>query len=96
MSSKYALLLFAQSVLFLLPETDNQGAKIFSEKIRKKVEKNVIIHKKSNVSITMTFGICTFTKSLSIDECIRRADKALYDGKHSGKNCSTVFDKKTH
>jgi len=85
-----------EEFLFLLPETDSQGAEIFSEKIRKKVEKNVIIHKKSNVSITMTFGICTFTKSLSIDECIRRADKALYGGKHSGKNCSTIYDKKIH
>ncbi len=85
-----------EEFLFLLPETDNQGAKIFSEKIRKKVEKNVIIHKKSNVFITMTFGMCTFTKSLTIDECIRRADKALYDGKHSGKNCSTVYNEKTH
>ena len=85
-----------EEFLFLLPETDNHGAKIFSEKIREKVEKNMIIHKKSNVSITMTFGICTFTKSLTIDECIRRADKALYDGKHSGKNCSIVYNNKTH
>ncbi|MCK5762051.1 MAG: GGDEF domain-containing protein [Candidatus Izimaplasma sp.] len=85
-----------EEFLFLLPETDNHGARIFSEKIRKKVEKNNLVHKKHNVSITMTFGICTFTKSLTIDECIRRADKALYDGKHSGKNCSTVYDKKIH
>ena len=74
-----------EEFLFLLPETGDKGAKIFSDKIRKKVEKNVIKNKASNISVTMTFGICTFTRSLTVEECIRRADKALYAGKKSGK-----------
>ena len=85
-----------EEFLFLLPETDSKGATIFSEKIRKKVEKNIIRYKKSNVLATMTFGICTFTRSLTVEECIRRADKALYAGKKTGKNCSTVYDEKIH
>jgi len=75
-----------EEFLFLLPGTDKKGSKIFTEKIRKKIEKEKIEFKGSMISVTMTFGICSFSKSLTTDECISRADKALYEGKKLGKN----------
>ncbi len=82
-----------EEFLFLLPGTDNKGSKIFTEKIRKKIEKEKIEFKDSTISITMTFGICSFSKSLTTDECISRADKALYEGKKLGKNRIVSYKK---
>ncbi len=85
-----------EEFLFLLPETDNKGSKIISEKIRKRIEKEKIDYKDSILSITMTFGICTFSEELNADECITQADKALYEGKKSGKNRIVLYDKNLH
>ena len=75
-----------EEFLFLFPGTDIKGGKTISEKIRMKIEKENIDYKGSLISITMTFGICTFSEALTIDECITKADKALYEGKKLGKN----------
>jgi len=80
-----------EEFLFLLPGTDCEGGKVISEKIREKIENQVIKYKGFSVSITMTFGLCTFTNDLTIDECITRADKALYEGKRVGKNRIVQF-----
>ncbi|NQT65816.1 MAG: GGDEF domain-containing protein, partial [FCB group bacterium] len=82
-----------EEFLFLLPGTDNKGSKIITEKIRRKIEKEKIEYKGSMISITMTFGICSFSKSITTDECISRADKALYEGKKSGKNRIVSYKK---
>ncbi len=82
-----------EEFLFLLPGTDNKGSKIFTEKIREKIEKENIEYKDSKISITMTFGICSFSKSITTDECISRADKALYEGKKLGKNRIVSYKK---
>jgi PleD family two-component response regulator len=37
--------------------------------------------------ITMTFGVSTYCGLSEVSECIRRADKAMYQGKHQGRNC---------
>ncbi|MDP8267628.1 MAG: diguanylate cyclase [Candidatus Tenebribacter davisii] len=81
-----------EEFLFLLPETDSKGGKIISEKIRKKIENETVKYKETNISISMTFGICTFSENIDPDECIAKADKALYVGKKSGKNKVVVHE----
>ena len=82
-----------EEFLFLLPGTDNKGSKIITEKIREKIEKEKVEYKDSKISITMTFGICSFSKSITTDECISRADKALDEGKKLGKNRIVSYKK---
>jgi len=81
-----------EEFLFLLPETDINGGKIISEKIRKLIESKKVYYKNSTISITMTFGLCQFSQELKIDDCISNADKALYAGKETGKNRVQVYD----
>lgn len=83
-----------EEFLFLFPGTDRKGGKTISDKIRMKIEKENIEYKGSSISITMTFGICTFSEALTVDECITNADKALYEGKKLGKNRSVHYSKK--
>lgn len=48
----------------------------------------------NKLTVTMTFGVCEASEvpSGDIDEIIRRADRRLYLGKTSGKNCIKIRD----
>lgn len=78
----------------ILPETDEEGAKIIAEIIRKNVEELEIPHKSSNVSAYVTLSLGITTKSSSIqyskNELIEHADKALYNSKSNGRNQVSV------
>ena len=45
------------------------------------------VYDDDTINVSMTFGISEYSSSdLSIDELIRRADVALYEGKEKGKD----------
>jgi diguanylate cyclase (GGDEF)-like protein len=79
--------------LIMLVETDiTDGFKV-AERIRKEIESEVFSYRHANFHITMTFGICECRKSdNNINECIKRADQALYEGKKQGKNIVVKSD----
>ena len=76
----------------LLPETEVNGAKNVAEKTRMTVETMSHECGAVSVSVTVTLGISVYDGSCSIEECIRRADAALYDGKKRGRNQVVVSD----
>ena len=50
------------------------------------------VYDNDTINVSMTFGVAEYSSAeLSIDELIRRADVALYDGKERGKDCVVVF-----
>jgi len=75
-----------EEFLILVPETEIEGAKILSEKIRKSVESEIFIFNGKELSLTLTLGVCMFESGMELSECLKRADEALYRGKKSGKN----------
>jgi diguanylate cyclase (GGDEF)-like protein len=76
----------------LLPETDKPGAKVIIEKLRSHISDQKYIYRDETIHVSMTFGISEYSSpDLSVDELIRHADIALYDGKNSGKNCIIVY-----
>ena len=80
-----------EEFILLLPEASLAGGKKAAEGIRKKIKTETFFFKKREISlsITMTFGVSEFngTTGTNIDECIKKADEALYSGKRKGKNC---------
>lgn len=70
----------------LLPETGPDGIRVAGEKIRTMVEAHQYKCEDVPVSVTVTLGACIYDGSCSIDECLRRADDALYRGKKQGRN----------
>jgi len=71
----------------LLPNTDLSGANILSESIRKLVEKTPYNHQGNEIAITVSIGVAKRDKSdLSLKDTLKRADIALYQAKHSGRN----------
>lgn len=74
----------------ILPETDEEGAKVIAETIRKNVAELKIIHEHSSAApyVTLSLGIETIIPKAdySVSELIENADKALYKAKQKGRN----------
>jgi diguanylate cyclase (GGDEF)-like protein len=75
-----------EEFLFLLPDTDLRGAGVVAEKLRVAVETTVISFAERLVPVAMTFGVAVCTRGTTVQDAIARADRALYTGKHGGKN----------
>ena len=76
----------------LLPNTDAAGALFFCETVRKKIAEATIKTLKSDVSVTISFGISEVEKTdQSMSDWLKRADDALYKAKDSGRNKSVVY-----
>lgn len=63
------------------------------EQIRLKIEKLPIVYSKNkilNLTVTMGVTVCSPSKKLSPEILVSLADKALYRGKITGKNCIQV------
>jgi diguanylate cyclase (GGDEF)-like protein/PAS domain S-box-containing protein len=76
-----------EEFLFMLPGTDLSGGKKVAENILQNINDFAYTFEDINLDVTMTLGVSLFDEIMSIDECIKKADDALYKGKKSGKNC---------
>lgn len=81
-----------EEFILLLPDSSHNGALIVAENLRRRISEYSCDYKDFTVSITMTFGVCCYEYSLSIDGCIKKADQALYHGKQDGRNCVVSAD----
>lgn len=76
----------------LLPETTLDNARIIAERLRNtvrdadpgKVDGSVL------PKVTISLGVASRRPSSSLKSMITAADEAMYDAKHSGKNCVAV------
>ncbi len=75
-----------EEFLILLPDTDEGGTAVVAEKLRAAVETHRFEHRDEGVSLTVTVGGTSYSDVRTIDDCIRRADDALYRGKREGRN----------
>ncbi len=84
----------------ILPETDKKEAAIVCERIRQSVEKTNMLDAEGNSigNIRITIGLASFpVDANNKNKLIEQADKALYRGKESGKNCTFLCaDKETY
>ena len=76
----------------LLPGVNSQEAKTISDEILQNIQDLEIEHEKSEVSpyISMSLGIISLVPDdeTLAEDLIHWADKALYEAKHSGRNCA--------
>ena len=79
-----------EEFLFLFPEVDAEGALHISEKLRKLVAELSIEAAGTDIRLTASFGIALYRPEETLDECIRRADQALYQAKRQGRNRSLL------
>lgn len=77
-----------EEFILLLPDTSLEKAQAVAERMRKELEAATMLKDGKPVRMTATFALSAVRKDDSgIQDSIRRADEALYEGKRSGRNC---------
>lgn len=71
----------------MLPHTDLKGGIELAERMRAAIEKTPIDATSGQISMTASFGVssCSDFKE-EINDLVQRADQALYQAKHAGRN----------
>lgn len=72
-----------EEFLFIMPGATVKEASEISERIRRNIETGTY-HK--NIKVTVSIGITEYIGGDTLDFMIKRADKALYEAKNSGRN----------
>ena len=75
-----------EEFLILLVGANLDEAEAATEKVRQIIEATKIKLGDQMSSVTITFGLCEYELGMTVDECLHRADLALYQGKSHGKN----------
>ncbi|MEX2664879.1 sensor domain-containing diguanylate cyclase [Candidatus Uabimicrobium amorphum] len=81
-----------EEFIIMLPETSITGCKTVAEKIKNKVASQVYTYQNKEMSVTITAGVAMHNSDSDIDECIKKADDALYKGKKHGRNEVVIAD----
>ncbi len=75
-----------EEFLVLLPQTHLDEAQGLAERLRKQLEQMETTYRSVDTRITGSFGVVQFDGSLALTACIKKADDALYEAKHRGRN----------
>jgi diguanylate cyclase (GGDEF)-like protein len=85
-----------EEFVVVLPNTDENGARMIAERLLESIQDRNIPHEASNVAsyITISIGVTTgiVQHTYSGDDYIKRADKALYISKQNGRNRYTYLN----
>ena len=78
--------------LILLPETNISDAQNLAEELRGLLENSEIHFEDQIIKSTASFGVASFflQQTAPFEDIVRRADKAVYIAKESGRNCVCV------
>lgn len=81
-----------EEFVLALPQTGIESALLVGERIRETIAGLRIPSKSGEISVTVSIGAGPFTAADElIDAAIKRADLALYDAKHGGRNQVRCF-----
>jgi diguanylate cyclase (GGDEF)-like protein len=83
-TSDFAARFGGEEFLVLLPDTDRPGAILVAEKLRSEIENSEL---PGISSITASLGVAVLpADAVEVEELLRKADRALYAAKESGRN----------
>ena len=84
-----------EEFVVVLPETDERGALLLAERMRRDLEALEISFSEGRnyLRVTSSFGLATTIpgQDSSPQMLMSAADKALYQAKEAGRNCVRVF-----
>lgn len=80
-----------EEFILILPDTTLEQAHAIAERMRQTLEHNGLLHNGELIKVTATFALTpVLAKDTDIQECTKRADEALYEGKRAGRNRVTL------
>jgi diguanylate cyclase (GGDEF)-like protein len=77
--------------LILLPSTDKEQGINMAERIRRTVESHKYDRNNVTMTVTLTLGVYVARTGDTIDDMLKKADMALYDGKRKSRNCVVLY-----
>ncbi|MCX6130979.1 MAG: sensor domain-containing diguanylate cyclase [Proteobacteria bacterium] len=82
-----------EEFLVILPAASFENTGIAANKLRQAIQDEVIIFDEKHIPVTMSCGVATISIGQeSYTEAMARADAALYDSKHNGRNMVSMHD----
>jgi diguanylate cyclase (GGDEF)-like protein len=82
-----------EEFLAILPAASLEHAGIAANKFRQAVQDEVIIVNGQQIRVTLSCGVATIQIAVETDlQALTRADAALYDSKHQGRNMVSLHD----
>ncbi|MDQ7039234.1 MAG: GGDEF domain-containing protein [Aquificota bacterium] len=90
-SSDTAARFGGEEFVVLLPRTDEEGARLVADRIRKGFKEVRVDADGERIGSTVSIGVATMRGEDGVEEVIKRADEALYEAKRSGKDRVVVF-----
>jgi diguanylate cyclase (GGDEF)-like protein len=79
-----------EEFVVLLPETNIKGVKNLAERIRRNVESLECICEGHHIKMTASFGVSILNDKETEESFFIRTDKALYEAKNDGRNCTRI------
>jgi diguanylate cyclase (GGDEF)-like protein len=75
-----------EEFLVVMPATPQPGAELVGERLRTRVDALEIEVNGKVLRVSMTLGLALLDEGETCEQAIARADRALYEGKHAGRN----------
>jgi len=82
-----------EEFIVLLIDTSFESAKLIAEQLRVKIETNNSLAQQVKKKITISLGVTQADDDDDADSLFKRADKALYEAKNTGKNQVIAIEK---
>ena len=79
-----------EEFVVILSSTDSQGAHLLAERIRETIAAKRVPHDDGEISISASLGIASFQHLDNSTSLFSRADAALYEAKHKGRNRTEI------
>ena len=76
-----------EEFVLLLSNTPHDAAAELLERVRGAVEDLSLPHGDASIRMTVSIGWAQYQRGESLQQTLERADQALYDAKHQGRNC---------
>jgi diguanylate cyclase (GGDEF)-like protein len=87
-----------EEMALVLPGTPRMTAAAVAETLRRAICHRPIVCDKLSVAVTASIGVASYEPGCPFRDCahlIKAADLAVYNAKHSGRNCVRVFTLKS-
>ncbi len=80
-----------EEFVLMMPNTDLDAALALNNQLRLALQQYRFKYQNEVIQLTASVGLAAFNSSLGPDEVLKRADEALYNSKHSGRNCCNLY-----
>jgi diguanylate cyclase (GGDEF)-like protein len=80
-----------EEFVICMPGLSQESALGFAERMRQGLAESPVTQDGQEIRVTASFGIATLDAGISVEECLDRADKALYAAKSAGRNCTRAW-----